>query len=201
MFVYVLHCNDAKYYVGKTEHIARRFKEHKEGNGAAWTKEHKPIGMIDLIECDADDCLEVSVTLKTMQKYGIENVRGSIWCNTDLSVADHMLIKRLLSSWYWPKAIPNNDELILEEVHDKHDKQVKQDNNKAAPSKNLEPVKVGAIWSATEHEQLLREIEEGLSLESIALKHMRSIGSIKSRIKHMQTRGHHLYTANFVYRL
>jgi predicted GIY-YIG superfamily endonuclease len=35
--VYVLQLEDGKYYVGKTADLPKRFKEHREGNGAAWT--------------------------------------------------------------------------------------------------------------------------------------------------------------------
>lgn len=50
-YVYVLQCEDNHYYVGTTTNVARRFGEHKSGkNGAAYTKRHKPLKVVETID-------------------------------------------------------------------------------------------------------------------------------------------------------
>ena len=41
-FVYILLCLDGSYYIGSTNNIAKRFKNHLAGRGAKYTKSHKP---------------------------------------------------------------------------------------------------------------------------------------------------------------
>jgi predicted GIY-YIG superfamily endonuclease len=41
--VYVLRCEDGKRYVGKAADVQKRFQEHKNGNGSAWTNKYKPV--------------------------------------------------------------------------------------------------------------------------------------------------------------
>ncbi len=40
-FVYILLCKDGSLYTGITTDVARRFKEHKEGTGAHYTRAKK----------------------------------------------------------------------------------------------------------------------------------------------------------------
>lgn len=48
--IYILRLEDNKYYVGKTNNIKKRIKQHKESYGSSWTKKYKFIEMIDVIE-------------------------------------------------------------------------------------------------------------------------------------------------------
>lgn len=80
MYIYVLKLQNNKYYVGKTDNLKRRLNQHIRGNGATWTKLYKPIDIIDLME--EEDNTEKDITLKYMQIYGCENVRGYCWCQT-----------------------------------------------------------------------------------------------------------------------
>ena len=41
-FVYVIACNDGSLYIGQTENLRKRWKEHLAGSGSNWTKIHKP---------------------------------------------------------------------------------------------------------------------------------------------------------------
>ena len=41
-FVYVIACEGGSYYVGHTDNIPRRWREHVSGKGADWTKKYKP---------------------------------------------------------------------------------------------------------------------------------------------------------------
>ena len=47
-YVYVILCSDEYYYVGTTTNVARRFSEHKNKQGAAFTKRHKPIKILSV---------------------------------------------------------------------------------------------------------------------------------------------------------
>ena len=73
--IYILQLQDNKYYIGKTTQPEIRLESHFNSNGSSWTKKYKPIKVIDLIH-DCDDFDEDKYTLKYMQKYGINNVRG-----------------------------------------------------------------------------------------------------------------------------
>jgi adenine-specific DNA-methyltransferase len=42
-FVYVIECEDGSHYIGHTEDLCRRWKEHLEGHAADWTKRHRPV--------------------------------------------------------------------------------------------------------------------------------------------------------------
>jgi len=44
--LYVLKCTDNKYYVGTTDHLELRMKEHFEGEGTAWTTRYPPIEQV-----------------------------------------------------------------------------------------------------------------------------------------------------------
>lgn len=73
--IYILKCQGNKYYVGKTDDPEDRISQHFSGFGSEWTKRHPPQRVLEVIEgCDEFD--EDKYTLKSMQKYGIDNVRG-----------------------------------------------------------------------------------------------------------------------------
>ena len=73
--IYILKLEQNKYYVGKTNHINIRLKDHFIGNGSAWTKKYKPMEVIQVIKhCDVYD--EDKYTLQYMKMKGIYNVRG-----------------------------------------------------------------------------------------------------------------------------
>lgn len=73
--LYVLELSNKKYYVGKTTDIMRRYEEHKNGKGSAWTSKYKPLKML---LCRALEGVhdENNTTKDYMKKYGIEHVRG-----------------------------------------------------------------------------------------------------------------------------
>lgn len=84
--VYVLQLEDGKYYVGKTSDLPKRFKEHREGNGAAWTKLHRPVKVLDVRKMKSESD-ENAVTREMMKKYGTDNVRGGSYCQVKLDPA------------------------------------------------------------------------------------------------------------------
>ena len=40
--VYILLCSDNSYYIGTTNDLEKRFKDHQTGKGGAYTRSHKP---------------------------------------------------------------------------------------------------------------------------------------------------------------
>jgi len=92
----VLELDGNKYYVGKTTNPDFRLETHFDVGGSAWTIKYKPIKLIELITgCDNFD--EDKYTLKYMEKYGIDNVRGGSFCEIKLSEENTNTIKRMLA--------------------------------------------------------------------------------------------------------
>ena len=98
MYVYCLKLEHNKYYIGKTiNHPSIRLQEHLSGTGSKWTSMHKPIEILEIIaNCDHYD--EDKYTLKYMNKYDIENVRGGSFVQIDISSSKQMIEKMLIST-------------------------------------------------------------------------------------------------------
>ena len=77
--VYVLKLQDNKVYVGITMNFNLRWAQHMAGEGAKWTRMHKPLEVVEIIT-NASPGLEKAKTLEYMEEYGWENVRGGPWC-------------------------------------------------------------------------------------------------------------------------
>lgn len=84
--IYIIELENGKYYVGKTNYLQYRLDNHFSGDGSKWTKTYKPIKIIKTIKGDPFD--EEKHTLLTMDKYGIDNVRGGSYCKFKLSKHD-----------------------------------------------------------------------------------------------------------------
>jgi len=97
MFIYVLELEQNKYYIGKTINIAFRLEDHFTSNGAAWTRKYKPI-QVESIIADCDDYDEDKYTLKYMEKYGINNVRGGSFCEIKLSDSNIITLNQIMNS-------------------------------------------------------------------------------------------------------
>lgn len=85
MYLYVLKLENGCYYVGKSSNVNSRLNSHYSGNGSYWTKIHPPIegNPLELIEYTPYS--ELAKTLEYMDRYGIDSVRGSIYCRKNLS--------------------------------------------------------------------------------------------------------------------
>jgi len=82
--IYLLKCKGGKYYVGKANNdLEKRINKHMRGKGCAWTKKYPAIKRISVFN-NADKFDEDKYTLKFMEKYGIENVRGGTYSNPEL---------------------------------------------------------------------------------------------------------------------
>ena len=78
--VYVLELEDECWYIGITHNLNLRFAQHMAGDGAVWTKMHRPIRIYDVYSEDATLRLENEVTQKFMEEFGEDKVRGGSWC-------------------------------------------------------------------------------------------------------------------------
>lgn len=95
MIIYILKCEEDKFYVGKTNDIKLSINEHFNGSGSTWTKIYKPIELIEKHESD-DDYDEDKFTLKMMGLYGINNVRGGAFMDVNLQKSDIKTINKIL---------------------------------------------------------------------------------------------------------
>lgn len=84
VFIYILQLESGKYYIGKTTTPSFRLEQHFNSNGSTWTKKYKPTIVIELIP-NCDDYDEDKYTIKYMEQYGINNVRGGSFCEIKLS--------------------------------------------------------------------------------------------------------------------
>jgi hypothetical protein len=72
-------------------------KQHFNSYGSQWTKKYKPIKILELLS-DCDNFDEDKYTLKYMEKYGINNVRGGTFCEIKLSKDNLETIKKMINS-------------------------------------------------------------------------------------------------------
>jgi putative endonuclease len=45
-YVYLLLCTDGSFYTGSTNNLEKRFTDHKNGRGGAYTRSHLPLKII-----------------------------------------------------------------------------------------------------------------------------------------------------------
>lgn len=75
--VYILKCEDGRYYVGHSDDIEKRIKQHFGGKGSKWTKKHRPTSVLKTYPgLTTKD--ESRITKEMMHKHGAENVRGGL---------------------------------------------------------------------------------------------------------------------------
>jgi hypothetical protein len=96
-FVYTLKLADGCWYVGTTNHPPSRLKQHREGGGSEWTRQHPPTskgfdglkppsgGASDEAQARIDEDAEVK---RLMRLHGIDKVRGGTYSRVVLSRAD-----------------------------------------------------------------------------------------------------------------
>lgn len=120
-YLYVLECEDECYYIGQTDDLVRRFRQHKEqGNeGSVWTSNHKPIRIIH--ECNIEDYaqedainFENQLTIEYINKFGWKNVRGGKYIFTYEEHHYKLLLKYndLIDGEFVPKATLENIEIF-----------------------------------------------------------------------------------------
>jgi len=81
--IYVLRLEGGRYYVGKSDDIAKRYQQHLNGSGSAWTRKYKPVSLVKTFE-NVSSFEEDKVTKEYMSKYGIDKVRGGSYVEIEL---------------------------------------------------------------------------------------------------------------------
>ena len=96
VYIYILQLEKGKYYIGKTTNPQFRLEQHFSSSGSQYTKLYKPQKVLQIISnCDNFD--EDKYTLKYMEQYGINNVRGGSFCELKLD-KDHLsTIKKMIN--------------------------------------------------------------------------------------------------------
>ena len=95
MYIYILKLKKGKYYVGKSNKLKKRLTDHFNLYGSGWTQKYQPIQVIETINnCDKFD--EDKYTLKYMEKYGVNNVRGGSFCEEKLSNENWNTIHKMI---------------------------------------------------------------------------------------------------------
>jgi hypothetical protein len=94
--IYILECENGKYYVGRSVHPKDRILSHFNNHGSEWTKKYKPIRIIATFVGDAFD--EEKWTLETMKTYGIDNVRGGSYTTVVMSATDKAKAQQTIRS-------------------------------------------------------------------------------------------------------
>ena len=82
--IYVLLLEQDKYYVGWTNNLEKRLCHHTQrtSNKPSWIKKYPFVKIVEVAE--GDKTQEKEITLKYMQKYGWQNVRGASWTQSGL---------------------------------------------------------------------------------------------------------------------
>ena len=97
VYVYILKLVKNKFYVGKTTNPLFRLNDHYNGNGASWTKKYKPLTLDKIIpNCDEYD--EDKYTIKYMDLYGIQNVRGGTFTQIVLPTHTTEILSKMCRS-------------------------------------------------------------------------------------------------------
>lgn len=84
--LYVLDCGSNKRYVGTTSDLHATPRNHFAGLESEWTQKYQPVGLIER-RIVSGPHVAYNVTKNLMKKYGIQNVRGSVYRSVELTDA------------------------------------------------------------------------------------------------------------------
>lgn len=77
-WLYVLKCENEKWYIGKSSRLIQRLEDHVNKIGAVWTTKYRPIKLMEIRTLQGE-FHEDLVVKEYMKKYGMENVRGGTY--------------------------------------------------------------------------------------------------------------------------
>jgi len=154
--IYVLLLQGNNYYVGRTNNVDRRFKQHESGKcGSVWTAKHKPVRVYNT-EPLIHPYQELTTTLTMMKEHGIERVRGDVFTSEHLSDVQMTQIKMSIASedglcyvcmekGHVAQYCPNRD--IIKVTNNKTSKQVGKEFIKNANSKLVQKTEKSKLSS------------------------------------------------------
>jgi predicted GIY-YIG superfamily endonuclease len=91
--IYVLRLEGGRYYVGKSDNVMKRYEEHLNGAGSAWTTRYPPVTLVKTI--NSVSAFEEDKTVKEyMAIYGIDMVRGGSYVTEALSTAQRSALQQ-----------------------------------------------------------------------------------------------------------
>jgi hypothetical protein len=98
--LYILKLTHMKWYIGVTDNWTQRYRDHVSGTGTEWTRLFKPMKTRDWPKVIANPGKydELTTTLEYMEKYGINNVRGSFACYPKLHESMKEQLRKLICS-------------------------------------------------------------------------------------------------------
>lgn len=108
---YVLELTGGHYYVGISNNIVRRERQHQQGNGAVWTQLHPPIRVLFQHEHDVEDDktaekIENEMTVQLMVEHGWRLVRCGYFC----TVSEEQVEQALRAHGYWDRILQSTIE-------------------------------------------------------------------------------------------
>ena len=66
-FVYILYCENKSFYVGITDNLEKRYRTHKEGRGAKYTRSFTPEAIVYVERCKTkSQALKREIQLKNL---------------------------------------------------------------------------------------------------------------------------------------
>uniref|UniRef100_A0A6C0BCJ5 CCHC-type domain-containing protein n=1 Tax=viral metagenome TaxID=1070528 RepID=A0A6C0BCJ5_9ZZZZ len=93
--IYILRLQQGRFYIGRSANPMKRYQEHLEGRGSAWTRKFRPLGIEKVFE-NASPFDEDKFTKEYMAKYGLDRVRGGVYVAMELDVAQRDSLTREL---------------------------------------------------------------------------------------------------------
>lgn len=82
-YIYILRLEENHYFIGKSNHVENRLKDHIKGIVCGFTKRYKPLAITVIPNCDESE-LDLYIK-KFMIKYGINKIRGGIYMDNKFS--------------------------------------------------------------------------------------------------------------------
>jgi predicted GIY-YIG superfamily endonuclease len=82
--LYVLECQEGKYYIGVSDDLSVTLEAHFAGQGSPWTQQYRPVKAILTKPVTTNDD-ENKMTKDLMRKHGVNNVRGGSYSEAKLT--------------------------------------------------------------------------------------------------------------------